>query len=48
MELFLFLCTILQNLRLQPLQPPEQLSLEPLVFGFTKIPPFYQLCMVPR
>ncbi|KAK2511237.1 hypothetical protein Q9233_017110, partial [Columba guinea] len=48
MELFLFLCTILQNLRLQPLQPLEQLSLEPLVFGFTKIPPFYQLCMVPR
>ncbi|KAK2515246.1 cytochrome P450 2G1-like protein [Columba livia] len=48
MELFLFLCTILQNLRLQPLQPLEQLSLEPLVFGFTKTPPFYQLCMVPR
>ncbi|KAK2527659.1 hypothetical protein Q9233_007815 [Columba guinea] len=48
MELFLFLCTILQNLRLQPLQPPEPLSLEPLVFGFTKTPPVYQLCMVPR
>ncbi|XP_065696978.1 cytochrome P450 2G1-like [Patagioenas fasciata] len=48
MELFLFLCTILQNLRLQPLQPPEQLSLEPLVFGFTKSPPFYQMRMVSR
>ncbi|XP_065511194.1 cytochrome P450 2G1-like [Caloenas nicobarica] len=48
MELFLFLCTVLQNLRLQPLQRPELLSLEPLAFGFTKSPPAYELRMVPR
>lgn len=48
MELFLFLTTILQNLRLQPLQPPEELPDTPLESGFANIPPIYQLCMLPR
>ncbi|KAI6060213.1 Cytochrome P450 2G19 [Aix galericulata] len=43
MELFLFLTTILQNLRLQPLQPPEELPDTPLESGFANIPPIYQL-----
>ncbi|XP_074936410.1 cytochrome P450 2G1-like [Phalacrocorax aristotelis] len=48
MELFLFLTTILQSFRLQPLVPPAQLPTAPLESGFANIPPFYQLRVVPR
>ncbi|XP_075594702.1 cytochrome P450 2G1 [Balearica regulorum gibbericeps] len=48
MELFLFLTTILQSLRLQPLVPPAQLPTAPLESGFANIPPVYQLRMVAR
>ncbi|XP_054664168.1 cytochrome P450 2G1-like isoform X2 [Grus americana] len=48
MELFLFLTTILQSLRLQPLVPPAQLPSAPLESGFANIPPIYQLRMVSR
>ncbi|XP_075771703.1 cytochrome P450 2G1-like [Pelodiscus sinensis] len=47
MELFLFLTTILQRFALTPLQPPEQIDTTPQESGFAKIPPFYQLRMVP-
>jgi cytochrome P450 len=48
MELFLFLTTILQHFQLQPLQPPEQLSDQPLESGFANIPPLFQLKVLPR
>ncbi|KAM9260135.1 cytochrome P450 2G1-like [Morus bassanus] len=48
MELFLFLTTILQSLRLEPLVPPAQLPTAPLESGFANIPPMYQLRMVSR
>ncbi|XP_059691122.1 cytochrome P450 2G1-like [Gavia stellata] len=48
MELFLFLTTILQSLRLQPLVPPAQLPTAPLESGFANIPPIYRLRMVAR
>ncbi|XP_074990437.1 cytochrome P450 2G1-like [Calonectris borealis] len=48
MELFLFLTTILQSLRLQPLVPPAQLPSAPLESGFANIPPIYQLRVLAR
>ncbi|XP_039366193.1 cytochrome P450 2G1-like [Mauremys reevesii] len=48
MELFLFLTTILQRFTLTPLVAPEDIDTRPLESGFAKIPPFYQLCVVPR
>uniref|UniRef100_A0A8C0JFT4 Cytochrome P450 n=1 Tax=Chelonoidis abingdonii TaxID=106734 RepID=A0A8C0JFT4_CHEAB len=48
MELFLFFTTILQRFTLKPLMAPEDIDTKPLENGFAKIPPFYQLCVVPR
>ncbi|NXH17972.1 CP2G1 protein, partial [Bucco capensis] len=48
MELFLFLSSILQRLRLQPLVPPHQVPTAPIENGFSKVPPTYQLRMIPR
>ncbi|XP_065276794.1 cytochrome P450 2G1-like isoform X3 [Emys orbicularis] len=48
MELFLFFTTILQRFTLKPLMAPEDIDTKPLESGFAKIPPFYQLCVVPR
>ncbi|XP_068765511.1 cytochrome P450 2G1-like [Struthio camelus] len=48
MELFLFFTTILQSFRLQPLVPPAELNTTALGSGFTNLPPFYQLRVVPR
>ncbi|EMP25283.1 Cytochrome P450 2G1 [Chelonia mydas] len=48
MELFLFFTTILQSFTLKPLVAPEDIDTKPLESGFAKIPPFYQLCVVPR
>uniref|UniRef100_A0A8C5EY49 Uncharacterized protein n=1 Tax=Gopherus evgoodei TaxID=1825980 RepID=A0A8C5EY49_9SAUR len=48
MELFLFFTTILQRFTLKPLVAPEDIDTKPREDGFAKIPPFYQLCVVPR
>ncbi|XP_067317019.1 cytochrome P450 2G1-like [Anolis sagrei] len=48
MELFLFFTTILQNFQLKSLIPPEDIDLTPQMSGFYNIPPFYQLCVIPR
>nr|XP_008173287.1 cytochrome P450 2G1-like [Chrysemys picta bellii] len=48
MELFLFFTTVLQSFSLKPLLAPEDIDTKPLESGFAKIPPFYQLCVVPR
>uniref|UniRef100_R4GD54 Uncharacterized protein n=1 Tax=Anolis carolinensis TaxID=28377 RepID=R4GD54_ANOCA len=48
MELFLFFTTILQNFQLKSLVPPEDIDLTPQMSGFYNIPPFYQLCAIPR
>uniref|UniRef100_A0A8C3S4Q5 Cytochrome P450 2G1 n=1 Tax=Chelydra serpentina TaxID=8475 RepID=A0A8C3S4Q5_CHESE len=48
MELFLFFTTILQRFTLKPLVAPEEIDTKPMESGFAKIPPFYQLCVVPR
>ncbi|XP_077192798.1 cytochrome P450 2G1-like [Paroedura picta] len=48
MELFLFFTTILQNFRLKPLLPPEDIDTTPLESGFANIVPMYQMCTVPR
>ncbi|XP_062454173.1 uncharacterized protein LOC134152637 [Rhea pennata] len=45
MELFLFLTTILQSFRLEPLVPPEKLDTAPRLSGFASIPPLYELRM---
>nr|XP_060639600.1 cytochrome P450 2G1-like [Anolis sagrei ordinatus] len=48
MELFLFFTTILQNFQLKSLVPPEDIDLTPQMSGLGNIPPFYQLCAIPR
>nr|XP_060640273.1 putative inactive cytochrome P450 2G1 [Anolis sagrei ordinatus] len=48
MELFLFFTTILQNFHLKSLVPPEDIDLTFQESGFSNIPPFYQLCTIPR
>ncbi|XP_067412716.1 LOW QUALITY PROTEIN: cytochrome P450 2G1-like [Emydura macquarii macquarii] len=48
MELFLFFTTILQSFTLKPLMAPKDIDTTPLETGFANIPPFYQLCIVPR
>ncbi|XP_067317021.1 cytochrome P450 2G1-like [Anolis sagrei] len=48
MELFLFFTTILQNFQLKSLIPLEDIDLTPQMSGFYNIPPFYQLCAIPR
>ncbi|XP_069739125.1 LOW QUALITY PROTEIN: cytochrome P450 2G1-like [Phaenicophaeus curvirostris] len=48
MELFLFLTSILQQLRLQPLVPPSQLPTTPCESGFGNVPPRYRLIVCPR
>nr|XP_060639596.1 cytochrome P450 2G1-like [Anolis sagrei ordinatus] len=48
MELFLFFTTILQNFHLKSLVPPEDIDLTFQESGLSNIPPFYQLCAIPR
>ncbi|KAM7330181.1 hypothetical protein ACRRTK_011794 [Alexandromys fortis] len=47
MELFLFLTTILQNFKLKPLVPPEDINDTPVYNGFVVLPPPFQLCFIP-
>nr|XP_028597788.1 cytochrome P450 2G1-like isoform X1 [Podarcis muralis] len=48
MELFLFLTTVLQNCHLKSLQEREEIDISADVRGSSKLPPPYNLCMVPR
>ncbi|XP_032047671.1 cytochrome P450 2C19-like isoform X2 [Aythya fuligula] len=48
MEIFLFLTTILQNFTLKAVLKPEELSITPTLSGLGNVPPFYQLCALPR
>ncbi|XP_062822161.1 putative inactive cytochrome P450 2G1 [Anolis carolinensis] len=48
MELFLFFTTILQSFQLKSLVPPEDIDLTPQKSGFTNIPPFCHLSVIPR
>uniref|UniRef100_H9GLJ9 Uncharacterized protein n=1 Tax=Anolis carolinensis TaxID=28377 RepID=H9GLJ9_ANOCA len=48
MELFLFFSTILQSFQLKSLVPPEDIDLTPQKSGFTNIPPFCHLSVIPR
>nr|XP_020642669.1 cytochrome P450 2A6-like [Pogona vitticeps] len=48
MELFLFLTSILQNFRLHPCVPPEEIDVSPMLSGFASLPPAYELCVLPR
>ncbi|XP_036590750.1 cytochrome P450 2C42-like isoform X2 [Trichosurus vulpecula] len=47
MELFLFFTTILQNFSLKSPIDPKDIDTSPIASGFTKIPPFYELCFLP-
>ncbi|KAJ7304426.1 hypothetical protein JRQ81_011985 [Phrynocephalus forsythii] len=48
MELFLFFTTILQSFQLKPLLDPKDIDTTPQESGFANIPPFYELCIIPR
>ncbi|XP_031457981.1 cytochrome P450 2C42-like [Phasianus colchicus] len=48
MEIFLFLTAILQNFTLKPVVSPEELSITPTLSGTGNVPPYYQLCAIPR
>ncbi|XP_035393234.1 cytochrome P450 2C19-like isoform X1 [Cygnus atratus] len=48
MEIFLLLTTILQNFTLKAVLRPEELSITPTLSGTGNVPPFYQLCALPR
>ncbi|XP_067317340.1 cytochrome P450 2G1-like [Anolis sagrei] len=48
MELFLFFTTILQSFHLKSIIPPEDIDITPRENGFAKIPPLYQLSIIPR
>ncbi|NXA44203.1 CP2G1 protein, partial [Eudromia elegans] len=48
MELFLFLTSVLQQFRLQPLVPPAQLDTAPRESGFGTVPPLYELRVLAR
>ncbi|XP_072195648.1 cytochrome P450 2C19-like isoform X2 [Excalfactoria chinensis] len=48
MEIFLLLTTILQNFTLKPVVSPEELSITPTLSGTGNVPPYYQLCAIPR
>ncbi|MEJ1276409.1 hypothetical protein NN561_007313 [Cricetulus griseus] len=47
MELFLFLTTILQNLKLKSLVHPKDTDTTPVLNGFASLPPPFQLCFIP-
>uniref|UniRef100_A0A8V0ZLX5 unspecific monooxygenase n=1 Tax=Gallus gallus TaxID=9031 RepID=A0A8V0ZLX5_CHICK len=48
MEIFLLLTAILQNFTLKPVISPEELSITPTLSGTGNVPPYYQLCAIPR
>ncbi|XP_063793822.1 cytochrome P450 2C5-like isoform X2 [Pseudophryne corroboree] len=48
MELFLFLTTIFQNFNLRSPVDIEEIDLTPQMSGFGNVPPYYQLCFIPR
>ncbi|XP_067317342.1 cytochrome P450 2G1-like [Anolis sagrei] len=48
MELFLYFTTILQNFFVKSSLDPKDIDISPQLSGFSKIPPVYQLCLVPR
>ncbi|XP_051829819.1 cytochrome P450 2C42-like [Antechinus flavipes] len=48
MELFLLFTTILQNFTLKSVRDPNEISIKTKEVGFTNIPPFYELCFLPR
>lgn len=48
MEIFLLLTAILQNFTLKPVISPEELNITPTLSGTGNVPPYYQLCAVPR
>ncbi|XP_062818372.1 cytochrome P450 2G1-like isoform X2 [Anolis carolinensis] len=48
MELFLYFTTILQNFAVKSSLDPKDIDISPQLSGFARIPPFYQLCLVPR
>uniref|UniRef100_A0A8U8BXJ0 Uncharacterized protein n=1 Tax=Geospiza parvula TaxID=87175 RepID=A0A8U8BXJ0_GEOPR len=47
-ELFLFLASLLQRLRPEPLGPPESVPTAPRESGFGNIPPAFRLRLLPR
>ncbi|KAL1764089.1 Cytochrome P450 2C26, partial [Sigmodon hispidus] len=47
MELFLFLTTILQNLKLKSLVHPKDINVSQVSIGFASSPPAFQLCFIP-
>nr|XP_060639615.1 cytochrome P450 2G1-like [Anolis sagrei ordinatus] len=48
MELFLYFTTILQNFSVKSSLAPKDINTSPQLSGLLKIPPIYQLCLVPR
>lgn len=46
-ELFLFLTTIMQNLRFKSPQSPEDIDVSPKSVGFATIPPDYVMSFLP-
>ncbi|XP_052532959.1 cytochrome P450 2C9-like [Tympanuchus pallidicinctus] len=48
MEIFLLLTAILQNFTVKPVVSPDELSITPSLSGTGNIPPYYQLCAIPR
>ncbi|XP_067316993.1 cytochrome P450 2G1-like [Anolis sagrei] len=48
MELFLYFTSILQNFSVKSSLDPKDIDISPQLSGFARIPPVYQLCLVPR
>ncbi|XP_068106855.1 cytochrome P450 2G1-like isoform X2 [Hyperolius riggenbachi] len=48
MELFIFFTTLLQNLKFKPTIHPDVIDLTPSISGAGRVPPVYNLTVVPR
>nr|XP_056701799.1 cytochrome P450 2F2-like isoform X2 [Euleptes europaea] len=45
MEIFIFLTALVQRFTLQPMVPPEEIDLSPMMTGLASSPPSYKLCI---